>query len=118
MLQDLVRSATEAPPFDAAAVPDQLVLTADRAALRLIWRDGEASEVPAARLRAMCRCAWCTRARIDGTFAESFATVAIERVTLVGGYALNVAFDDEHARGIFPWVFLRQLAQDHDGHET
>jgi DUF971 family protein len=94
-----------------------LVLTADRAALRLSWR-GEAAEISAARLRAACRCAWCTRARIDGTFAESFAAVTIERVTPVGGYALNIAFDDEHARGIFPWAFLRKLAQGRDGPET
>ena len=35
---------------------------------------GNAVEVSAGRLRAACRCAWCTRERIDGTFAASFET--------------------------------------------
>jgi DUF971 family protein len=112
MLQDLVRSAGESTPFDATAVPDSVVLTADRARLRLTWPSGAAVDIPAARLRAGCRCAWCTRQRIDGTFAASFETIAIDRVMPVGDYALNIAFNDEHARGIYPWVYLRKLAQD------
>jgi DUF971 family protein len=114
MLQDFVRSATDGVPFDATAMPERVVLTADRARLRLIWTDRDAADIPAARLRAACRCAWCTRARIDGTFAPSNA-IAIDRITPVGDYAINIAFSDDHARGIYPWVYLRQLAQDHDG---
>jgi DUF971 family protein len=115
MLHDLVRSATEGAPFDATAVPERVVLTADRALLRLVWSDRAAAEISAERLRAACRCAWCTRARVDGTFASSFTAVVIDGVLPVGDYALNITFSDAHARGIYPWVFLRKLAQDHDG---
>jgi len=115
MLQDLARSATLGLPVDPAGAPERVVLAADRARLQLIWNAQESLEIPASRLRAACRCAWCTRARHDGTFAPSFAAVAIDRIVPVGGYAINIAFDDEHARGIFPWAFLRALAQAPDG---
>jgi DUF971 family protein len=88
------------------------VLAADRMRVRLIWSEREAADMSARRLRAACRCAWCTRARIEGAFAEPSAAVAIDRVTPVGDYAVNIAFDDGHARGIYPWVYLRELARD------
>ena len=115
MLQDLVRSATLAAPVDPAGTPERVVLTADRARLQLTWSGRAPAEISASRLRAACRCAWCIRARHDGTFAQSFAAVTIERIVPVGGYAINIALDDDHARGIFPWVFLRALAQAPDG---
>ena len=115
MLHDLVRSATALPPVGPASAPERVVLTADRAGLQLVWSEQETAEISASRLRAACRCAWCTRARHDGTFAQSFAAVAIDRIAPVGGYAINIAFDDDHARGIFPWAFLRALAQAPDG---
>jgi prepilin-type processing-associated H-X9-DG protein len=103
------------PPFDAAAVPETVVLKVDRVRLELAWRDGRAAEVSAERLRAACRCAWCTRARIDGTFAGSFETITIDRLAPVGDYAINIAFSDGHARGIYPWAYLHRIAEG-DGH--
>ena len=116
MLQDLVRAASAGPPTDSSAVPQSVVLTADRARLRVIWTEHDTVEISARRLRAACRCAWCTRSRHDGTFAAPFADVTIARIAPVGGYAINIAFDDDHARGIYPWVFLRTLARD-DGQQ-
>jgi DUF971 family protein len=111
MLQNLVRSAAAGgPPFDAAAVPETVMLAADRRRLRLAYANGDETEIEAEKLRAACRCAWCTRARIDGNFPETFAGVVIARLEPVGDYAINVAFSDEHARGIYPWPYLRTLA--------
>jgi prepilin-type processing-associated H-X9-DG protein len=110
MLQDLVRSAA-GPPFDPAAIPSMIVLAADRRSLRTTWPDAEETEISAERLRAACRCAWCTRARIDGKFPEAFGGIAIDRLDPVGEYAINVAFSDGHARGIYPWSYLRTIAQ-------
>jgi prepilin-type processing-associated H-X9-DG protein len=107
--------AAEGPPFDPAATPETIVLAADRLHLRLAWSDGEQAEVRAEHLREKCRCAWCTRARIDGTFAASFDGIAIERLAPIGDYAINIAFSDGHARGIYPWPYLQQLARGHDG---
>jgi DUF971 family protein len=116
-----VHSAGDGPPFDASAAPETVVLKADRLRLGLAWPNGEAAELAAGRLRAKCRCAWCTRARIDGTFVASFDDVAIDRVAPVGDYAINITFSDGHTRGIYPWTYLRtiaqtqELAQEHDG---
>jgi prepilin-type processing-associated H-X9-DG protein len=110
MLHDLVHSAA-GPPFDPAAIPSMIVLAADRRSLRATWPDAEETEIGAGRLRAACRCAWCTRARIDGKFPEAFDGIAIDRLEPVGEYAINVAFSDGHARGIYPWTYLRTIAQ-------
>src|SRR5712672_346222 len=100
--------AAEGPPLDMAAAPETIVLAADRLRLRLSWSNGEGAQLRAEQLRAACRCAWCTRARIDGHFAASFDGVAIERLTPIGDYAINIAFSDGHARGIYPWPYLQQ----------
>jgi DUF971 family protein len=110
MLHDLVQRAAGDPPFDSAAAPETITLAADRGRLQLTWPDGEQASVSAARLRAACRCAWCTRARIEGTFPACFDAVAIDRLAPVGGYAVNLAFSDGHGRGIFPWSYLRTIA--------
>ena len=109
MLHDLVQHAVDGPPFDPAASPESVVLAADRSRLRLAWPNGEQAEVSSARLRAACRCAWCTRARIDGAFPASFESVAIDRLVPIGGYAVNIAFSDGHACGIYPWPYLRTI---------
>ena len=111
-MSDLTQPAADGPPFDASAAPETVVLKADRLRLGLAWPNGEATELAAGRLLAKCRCAWCTRARIDGSFAASFDGVAIERVAPVGDYAINIAFSDGHARGIYPWTYLRTIAQE------
>jgi DUF971 family protein len=103
--------ASGGPPFDVTAAPVTVVLKADRMRLHLVWRNGEKAEVSAARLRASCRCAWCTRARIEGAFSASLDDVAIDQLAPVGEYAINIVFSDGHARGIFPWTHLREIAQ-------
>ena len=104
--------------FDPAAAPDTVVLKVDHMRLRLAWHDGKAAELGAARLRAACRCAWCTRARIDGTFAASFDGVTIEQLAPIGGYAINILFTDGHGRGIYPWAYLHKLARGPDAVTT
>lgn len=69
-----------------------------------------AFDLPAERLRAACRCAHCRRAQIDGVFPDEFPSVAIAAVTPVGHYAVNLEFSDGHARGIYPWSYLAELA--------
>lgn len=90
------------------------MLKSDRKRLEIDWGEGNADEVTAPRLRAACRCAWCTRERIDGTFAASSETIIIDRLAPVGDYAINIAFSDGHARGIYPWAYLRKIAEADD----
>jgi prepilin-type processing-associated H-X9-DG protein len=36
----------------------------------------------------------------------------VTQIDPLGGYAVNLGFSDGHARGIFPWVYLRDLARE------
>lgn len=68
--------------------------------------------LPAERLRAACRCAHCRRAQIDGVFATDFPSITVAQVAPIGHYAVNLEFSDGHARGIYPWSYLAELAAD------
>ncbi|WP_236960317.1 gamma-butyrobetaine hydroxylase-like domain-containing protein [Methylobacterium durans] len=100
------------PPFDPDAIPDEVVLARGGTSLRLAWRDGTRGELPAETLRLRCRCAWCTRERIEARFPASFPRASVIRIEPMGGYAVHLAFGDGHARGIFPWTYLRDLARE------
>jgi prepilin-type processing-associated H-X9-DG protein len=77
--------------------------------LELTMVQGETVRLRAERLRAACKCAHCMRARIDGVFADAFDGIAITKVAPIGDYAINIAFSDGHARGIYPWSLLLEL---------
>jgi prepilin-type processing-associated H-X9-DG protein len=91
------------------AAPTGITVSANLDALELTMADGELISLPAGRLRAACKCAHCLRARIDGVFPDQFDGIAITQVEPIGGYAINIAFSDGHARGIYPWPFLASL---------
>lgn len=102
------------PPFDPDAVPTGVTLAPGGHALRLAWGDGSAASLSAEALRLGCRCAWCTRDRIQGRFPAAAEAVAVTRIDPMGGYAVHLGFSDGHARGIYPWVYLRDLAREAD----
>ena len=72
---------------------------------------GAEFNLPAEGLRAACRCAHCRRAQIDGVFPGEFPLVTIAAVAPIGHYAVNLEFSDGHARGIYPWSYLAELAE-------
>ena len=96
-----------ADPFGS---PHQITLSRDRRHLRLVWRDGREDALNTQTLRDACRSSDALRARIDGRQADLLPDLTIQKVELVGGYALNLAFSDGEDRGIYPWRFLRELA--------
>ena len=80
-------------------------------ALVITAGEAEAASLDSAKLRMACRCAHCTRARIDGKFPSEFPGVTIETLTAMGHYGVNIAFSDGHARGIYPWSYLSELLE-------
>jgi prepilin-type processing-associated H-X9-DG protein len=89
--------------------PVELRVAPHGAALAIVWADGASALIAAARLRQACRCASCAAARTRGEPIAAEASIAIAAVEPIGGYAVNIAFSDGHARGIYPWAFLREL---------
>jgi DUF971 family protein len=102
--------APSALPADPVAAPAHIAVSDQLDFLELTMAQGEMIRLPAARLRAACKCAHCIRARIDGAFAQAFDGIAITQVAPIGDYALNIGFSDGHARGIYPWNLLREIA--------
>ncbi len=110
MLQELTRQAS-APPFVAEAVPAEVTLKRGGAGLSLAFAANDVRDLSARRLRHACRCAWCTRARIDGAFEDAAADISISSIEPFGVYALRLFFSDGHDRGIFPWIYLKSLTE-------
>ena len=81
----------------------------DLASLAMTASNGSRMTLTAERLRLACKCAHCTRARIDERFPERFPGIAIVEVGDLG-YGLNIAFSDGHNRGIYPKSYLFDLA--------
>jgi prepilin-type processing-associated H-X9-DG protein len=96
---------------DAGKAPERVASTKQGTTLALTFADGRTQLIAAEHLRLACRCAHCTRARVDGVFPEAFDAIMIETVSPTGNYALNIGFSDGHARGVYPWGYLASLAE-------
>jgi prepilin-type processing-associated H-X9-DG protein len=105
-MSDPAPSALLAKPV---AAPTHIAVSDNLDFLELTMAQGHAVRLPADRLRAACKCAHCIRARIDGVFAQAFDGIAITEIAPIGDYAINIAFSDGHARGIYPWSLLLDL---------
>ena len=99
------------PSAASLADPPQATVSEDLSFLHLAMADGSEIRLTAERLRGACKCAHCIRARIDEVFPQRFDGIAIVQAAPVGGYAVNLAFSDGHARGIYPWTFLLGLSE-------
>ena len=84
--------------------------------LAIKWDDGAETFIPLERLRRGCPCAGC-RGEVDimGNLyrnpqrplpPEAFR---LTRLETVGGYALQPAWADGHATGIYSFDYLRRL---------
>jgi DUF971 family protein len=85
------------------------VRTASRT-LEIDWQDGLTSRWGHRLLRQRCRCAQCSAQLRSGSAPTAAPDVALIQVESCGQNALQLTFSDGHARGIFPFAYLRQLA--------
>jgi DUF971 family protein len=90
--------------------PHQVRFHAASGALELQWPDGLAARLEGPHLRAACKCAECEQQRRAGSSAAS-GTALLHELQPVGEHGLALGFSDGHARGIYPWAYLRQLAE-------
>lgn len=78
--------------------------------LTLTWPDGTVARIPAATLRAACRCASCIGETGSSRWIGDVSSVRILDASVVGAYGLNLAFaPDNHHTGIFDYDRLREL---------
>lgn len=81
--------------------------------LAVEWEDGTATEFAHADLRAACPCADCRAIRRAGGSVTAAPDVRLAAIVPAGTNAVNLAFDDGHARGIYPFALLAELAATH-----
>jgi DUF971 family protein len=97
----------------SATWPTELRLRKDKAALTVVFDDGQAFEFPAEFLRVHS-----PSAEVQGHSPNERKTiggkrnVAILEVQPVGNYAVRLVFDDMHSTGIFSWDYLARLGRD------
>jgi DUF971 family protein len=83
--------------------------------LEVEWEDGVTSRFQGGQLRWACPCAECRGeagqpGRLEGVAELGRAELQLSDVTLVGQYALQLAFASGHATGIYTFRYLRSLA--------
>jgi DUF971 family protein len=91
--------------------PESIVDHRARAALEFCWGDGERYLATYRLLRAGCPCADCKVLRAAGRDGNAGDDVQLADIQPVGAYGVQFVFSDGHDRGIFPWVFLRELLE-------
>ncbi|RJG01646.1 DUF971 domain-containing protein [Noviherbaspirillum sedimenti] len=93
--------------------PQALRSDARTALLEIVWDDGTTQQLDGALLRRQCPCADCKSMRQRSSDALAIHPPAsITDIRLVGAYAAQIIFSDGHERGIFPWVYLKELDQE------
>jgi DUF971 family protein len=95
--------------------PKALHNDARTGALEIVWDDDTRQQLDGALLRRRCPCADCkSLRRKNGAEADKITPptpAQIKDIRLVGAYAAQITFSDGHDRGIFPWVYLKDLEQ-------
>jgi DUF971 family protein len=82
----------------------------------ITWEDGNHTTYSGEQLRWACPCAECrgeggSPGRLARIKELSSDELRIKDVTLVGQYALQIAFESGHATGLYTFSLLRHLAQ-------
>ena len=95
--------------------PTQIKKTEENT-LRIQWNDGHVSEIPLTKLRDECPCVNC---KGESVLFESYIPIKspfkaagyyeIDRIDVMGNYAISIKWKDGHDTGIYSWDILRKL---------
>jgi len=104
--------------MDSHTTPIRLDLKRDKQ-LEIDWQDGTKSIYTLALLRSMCPCAACREHRdkeaekktllkiLPGNYSGEIRAV---NASLVGNYALQIEWSDNHDSGIYSFQYLREIS--------
>lgn len=95
--------------INMAILPDDIDLDQDGRKIIITWQDGQRSEYLFKRLRENCPCATCRTERENGNKIAVPDGLSLSEASLVGRYAFQFVWSDNHATGIFTFEFLREL---------
>ncbi len=89
-------------------VPVEVRRRADARQMSVSWSDGHESEFPFAYLRGWCPCAACQGHGGEKRYVHAENT-DLEKIAVVGNYALQLHWGDGHETGIYAYTYLHQL---------
>jgi len=102
-----------------ALKPAKISVSKSEAVLHITWENETESRLPLAGLRAACPCAECKGGHenmgqpgspsLMKTTLKPGQSASLERVELVGNYAIQMVWGDGHAYGIYSWAYLQDL---------
>lgn len=86
--------------------------------LAIEWSDGHSGEYAWDGLREACPCAGCRvgHEEVDAKVnpmvfnLTSLQAYELERIELIGNYALKLVWNDGHSAGIYTWSYLRGIS--------
>jgi len=93
--------------------PSKIIEESD-SEISIVWSDNAETKYDALQLRRACPCAscideWTGEKRLkDDSVPDD---IHFSHISIVGRYALNFHFSDDHETGIFSFNFLRDLAE-------
>jgi DUF971 family protein len=84
--------------------------------MEITWEGGMRTEYTGEQLRWACPCAECrgeagSPGRLSRLNKLSEDELRVRDVTLVGQYALQIAFESGHATGLYTFSLLRHLGE-------
>ncbi len=92
--------------------PTNIKLKRAERVLEITWSNTSPRRYDARLLRCECRCAGCVDERTGIRTLDVNAVpadIGVERIELVGNYAIKLRFSDGHDTGIYPWDRLDQM---------
>lgn len=100
----------------AKAKPTGVKADKSKRVLTITWSNGRSCDYPFAGLRAICPCVTCKGGHdnmggppdLDLLHNTQNDDLMLEAINQVGGYALQLVWNDGHDTGIYTWAYLRQ----------
>ncbi len=80
-----------------------------KGSVEIVWKDGHTSVYPNRYLRDHCPCASCRERPPRSLPVVGGADLYPVQIGVVGRYAVNVQWSDQHDSGIYSYGTLRQL---------
>ena len=95
--------------------PTEIHFIEDEKILRITFSDDEQFDYDTRTLRGYCPCAMCqghgSRPHVWNEPASE-AAITVSDISQVGNYAMCIAWEDGHNKGIYSWELLRDMIDD------
>ena len=92
-------------------IPTDIRAHRDQGLLSVVWEDRQ-TDLPFVFLRGECHCAACVNEWTGKRLLDPKSIpqgISIEKMELVGSYAVQIYWSDGHQSGLYTWERLRSL---------